>query len=268
MAYRPSEKKEYRGSNEGKNREKRDYGRTEENAYGRKRETRRDGYARDDERSARRDGYRSYDGKRNERSDSRNWQMSRQNPRREDFSPRGVGNQPIRPAGSSDRSMRGTRDANTEERRDYRDYEYRQPQRAETVDEREEDRILCGRNPIREALRSGREIEKILVQKGELSGSAQGIILMARERKVMVQEVDKRRLDEIAPHHQGMIAFASSYAYAEVEDILAAAKEKGEDPFIVILDGVTDPHNLGAVIRTAECAGLMESLFLCIAAWD
>ena len=138
----------------------------------------------------------------------------------------------------------------------YRDYEYRpRPQPESFTAEEQDDRILCGRNPIREALRSGREIEKILVQKGELSGSAREIVSEAREKKIMVQEVDKRRLDEIALHHQGLIAFASAYAYAEVEDILAEAERRQEAPFIVILDGVTDPHNLGAVIRTAECVG-------------
>ncbi len=121
--------------------------------------------------------------------------------------------------------------------------------------EKENDRILCGRNPIREALRSGREIEKILVQKGDLSGSAREIVKEAKEKKIMVQEVDKRRLDEIALHHQGLIAFASAYAYAEVEDMLAEAERRQEAPFLIILDGVTDPHNLGAIIRTAECVG-------------
>ena len=117
------------------------------------------------------------------------------------------------------------------------------------------DRILCGRNPIREALRGGREIEKLLIQKGELNGTAREIVQEAREKKIMVQEVDRRRLDEIALHHQGLIAFASEYAYAEIDEMIAAAEAREEEPFLVILDGVTDPHNLGAIIRTAECAG-------------
>ena len=119
----------------------------------------------------------------------------------------------------------------------------------------EESTILCGRNPIREALRHGRDIEKLLVQKGELNGSAREIVQMAREKKILVQEVDRRRLDDIALHHQGLIAFASAYEYSDVEDILAEAERRNEDPFLVLLDGVTDPHNLGAIIRTAECAG-------------
>ena len=138
----------------------------------------------------------------------------------------------------------------------YHDYEYRQPAPAESVRSAEqEDNILCGRNPIREALRSGRELEKLLVQKGELNSSAREIVQEARDRKIMVQEVDRRRLDEIALHHQGLIAFASAYRYAEVEEMLEEAEKRGEDPFLILLDGVTDPHNLGAVIRTAECAG-------------
>ncbi len=115
--------------------------------------------------------------------------------------------------------------------------------------------LLSGRNPIREALKSGRDIEKLLVAKGELSGSAKEIVAMAREQRVPIQEVDRVRLDAITPNHQGMLAFASAYKYHSVGEMLALAKSKNEQPFLVMLDGVTDPHNLGAVIRTAECAG-------------
>ncbi|MBE0600762.1 MAG: 23S rRNA (guanosine(2251)-2'-O)-methyltransferase RlmB [Firmicutes bacterium] len=115
--------------------------------------------------------------------------------------------------------------------------------------------LLSGRNPIREALKSGRDIEKLLVAKGELSGSAKEIVAMAREQRVPIQEVDRVRLDAITPNHQGMLAFASAYKYHSVGEMLALAKSKNEHPFLVMLDGVTDPHNLGAVIRTAECAG-------------
>lgn len=115
--------------------------------------------------------------------------------------------------------------------------------------------LLSGRNPIREAIRSGRDIEKLLVQRGELSGSAREIVQMAREHHIIVQEVEKSRLDEITPHHQGMLAFASAYQYATVESMLDTARQRGEDPFLILLDGVTDPHNLGAIIRTAECVG-------------
>ena len=119
----------------------------------------------------------------------------------------------------------------------------------------EDDYILTGRNPIREALKNNRDIEKMLVQKGELSGSAMEIVKTAKERRIPVQIVDKNRLDEIAPHHQGLIAFASAFSYSSVDDILKNAREKNEDPFLVLLDGITDPHNLGAIIRSAECTG-------------
>lgn len=115
--------------------------------------------------------------------------------------------------------------------------------------------LLSGRNPIREAIKSGRDIEKLLVAKGDLSGTAREIVAMAREAHIPIQTVDRSRLDEITRNHQGMLAFASAYRYYEVEDMLADAAEKGEDPFLVVLDGVTDPMNLGAVIRTAACVG-------------
>ena len=115
--------------------------------------------------------------------------------------------------------------------------------------------LLVGRNPIREALKAGRDMEKLLVAKGELIGSAREIVAMAREQKIIVQEVDRAHLDAMAPGHQGLIAVVSAYAYKTVDDMLALAKERGEEPFLVILDGVTDPHNLGAIIRSAECAG-------------
>ncbi len=142
------------------------------------------------------------------------------------------------------------------EENDYRDYEFRSlPEEKNAANEEGNSNILCGRNPIREALRSGRDIEKLLVQKGELSGSAREIVQTAKASKIMVQEVEKSRLDEIALHHQGLIAFASAYAYADVDDMLREAENRGEEPFLILLDSVTDPHNLGAIIRSAECAG-------------
>lgn len=143
---------------------------------------------------------------------------------------------------------------NNEKKSSYLDYEYEnikhQPQ-----EEQLDENLLVGRNPIREAIKTGRDIEKLYVLKGELSGSAREIVAKARENRIVVQEVDKRRLDAMSKNHQGMIAIASAYQYHDVQDVLDLAKEKGETPFIVILDGVTDPHNLGAIIRSAECAG-------------
>ena len=115
--------------------------------------------------------------------------------------------------------------------------------------------LLSGRNPIREAIKSGRDIEKLLVAKGDLSGTAREIVAMARERHIPIQTVDRSRLDEITRNHQGMLAFASAYRYYDVEDMLADAEEKNEAPFLIVLDGVTDPQNLGAIIRTAACVG-------------
>ena len=148
-------------------------------------------------------------------------------------------------------------------RKEYQLFEYSgsnpensRPAAAQRTEEPETEKyILTGRNPIREALKNNRDLEKLLVQKGELSGSAREIVQKAKDRKVLVQVVDKSRLDEIAPHHQGLIAFASAYQYSTVEEMLRYAKEKGEDPFLILLDGITDPHNLGAILRTAECSG-------------
>lgn len=115
--------------------------------------------------------------------------------------------------------------------------------------------LLSGRNPIREAIKNNRDIEKLMVAKGDLSATAREIIAMARDKHIPIQTVERSRLDEITKNHQGMLAFASAYRYYNVEDMLAEAEEKGEAPFLVILDGVTDPQNLGAIIRTAACVG-------------
>ena len=141
----------------------------------------------------------------------------------------------------------------------YRDAEYRPaapaPTALEVMETMQQENLLAGRNPIREALKAGRDIEKLLVLKGELSGSAREIVQMAREAHIVVQEVEKVRLDELAHNHQGLVAFASAYQYSTVEAMLAEAAAKNEDPFLILLDGVTDPHNLGAIIRSAECVG-------------
>ncbi len=116
---------------------------------------------------------------------------------------------------------------------------------------------LEGRNAVLEVLKSGRDIEKILVQKGNVEGTIRRIAGMAKEKGIVIQEVARQKLDEMSQtkNHQGVIAIVSEHEYAEVEDILALAAERNEKPFIIILDNITDPHNLGAVIRTAECAG-------------
>jgi len=116
--------------------------------------------------------------------------------------------------------------------------------------------IIIGRNPVMEALKSGREFEKIIIGK-DSEGSIKKIIGMVKEKKIPIQFVEKAVLDRIADGgtHQGVAAYISAYTYCEVDDILQAAEAKGEDPFVIILDGIEDPHNLGAIIRTAEGAG-------------
>lgn len=116
---------------------------------------------------------------------------------------------------------------------------------------------LEGRNAILEALKSGRDIEKLFVLKGNVEGTIKRIIAQASQKGIVIQEVSRQKLDELSQtkNHQGVIALASAHNYAEIEDILENAKQKGEDPFIILLDGITDPHNLGALIRSAECAG-------------
>ncbi len=116
---------------------------------------------------------------------------------------------------------------------------------------------LEGRNAILEALKSGRDIEKLFVLKGNVEGTIKRIIAQASQKGIVIQEVSRQKLDGLSQtkNHQGVIALASAHNYAEIEDILENAKQKGEDPFIILLDGITDPHNLGALIRSAECAG-------------
>ncbi len=114
-----------------------------------------------------------------------------------------------------------------------------------------------GRNAILEALRNNRDMEKLYIVKGNTEGSIKKIVALAAQNNVVIQEVSRQKLDELSQtkNHQGVIAIASAHNYAEVDDILQYAEQKGEPPFIVILDGITDPHNLGAIIRSAECAG-------------
>ena len=114
-----------------------------------------------------------------------------------------------------------------------------------------------GRNAVIEAFRAGKTIDTLYVQDGLKDGPIQTILREAKKRDVKVNFVEKDRLNGMSAtgHHQGVIAIAASYSYAEVEDILAKAAEKGEPPFIIILDGVEDPYNLGAIVRTANQAG-------------
>lgn len=114
-----------------------------------------------------------------------------------------------------------------------------------------------GRNAVIEAFRSGRAVDKVFVLNGCQDGPIRTIVREAKKHDTVINFVEKERLDKMSDtgKHQGVIAFAASYEYAEVEDILAKAREKGDPPFILLLDGIEDPHNLGAIIRTANLAG-------------
>lgn len=116
--------------------------------------------------------------------------------------------------------------------------------------------VIIGRNAVLEALKSNREIEKITVAKGA-EGSVKQIVGKARDRKIPVYYSEKARMDKAASGgaHQGVIAVVSDYEYCTVDDILKLAQKRDEKPFVIILDGLEDPHNLGAIMRTAECAG-------------
>lgn len=125
------------------------------------------------------------------------------------------------------------------------------------MDNNNED-IVEGRNSVLELLKSGKDINKLFIQKGEKHGSILQIIAKAKERKVVIVEVEKQKLDEMSntKNHQGVIAIVPPFEYSSVSDILEYAKSKNEKPFILILDGIEDVHNLGSIIRTAECTGV------------
>ena len=116
--------------------------------------------------------------------------------------------------------------------------------------------VVAGRNPVVEVLSGERDVERVFIADGS-EGSVSKIVALARERGVIVDFVPKEKIDAMAPgvKHQGVVAKVSEYKYADMEDVFARAEASGEDPFIIILDEISDPHNLGAIIRTAECAG-------------
>lgn len=120
-----------------------------------------------------------------------------------------------------------------------------------------DDELLIGRNPVAEALSSGRPLIKVMIAKGGVTGSAVEIAAKAKKAGVPIQEVDRKKLDYMTSGaaHQGIAALCAVREYSSVEDILRLAESRGEAPFIIILDEIEDPHNLGAIIRSAECAG-------------
>lgn len=122
---------------------------------------------------------------------------------------------------------------------------------------RYEELTIEGRNAVLEAFRSGKTIDKLFVLDGCQDGPVKSIVREAKKQATIITYAPKERMDQMSStgHHQGVIAFAAAYEYAEVEDLLKAAEEKGEPPFLFLLDGIEDPHNLGAIIRTANLAG-------------
>lgn len=124
--------------------------------------------------------------------------------------------------------------------------------------EKDSESIIEGRNAVREALRAGRAIDKIYIAKGDVDKTLGHIASTARGMGVVVVEADRRKLDSMSATgaHQGVVALAAVREYCTVEDILAIAEERGESPFVIVCDEISDPHNLGAIIRTAECAGV------------
>ena len=132
-----------------------------------------------------------------------------------------------------------------------RDFERQRP--SEELDET----VVIGRNAVRELLMGGRDVDKLYITSGEREGSINQLLGIASERGIPITECDRSRLDTIAKggRHQGIIAIAAERNYATIEEIIEYANEKGEPPFIVVCDGIEDPHNLGAIIRSAECSG-------------
>lgn len=119
------------------------------------------------------------------------------------------------------------------------------------------DNLIIGRNAVMELLKSGREIENVLIAKGEREGSVNRIMAICREKGIVIKNVDRKKLDFMCAgaNHQGVVANVSAHSYSTVDEILEFAKSKGEDPFIIICDEIEDSHNLGAIIRSAEACG-------------
>ncbi|MBC5624523.1 23S rRNA (guanosine(2251)-2'-O)-methyltransferase RlmB [Clostridium sp. NSJ-49] len=146
--------------------------------------------------------------------------------------------------------------ARAERRRDYSDNYSKRNNEAMHEEIRED--LVLGRNAVIEALKSDTTIEYLCVSKGDLEGSIKVVLSLAKDKNVVIKEVDRRKLNEMCggANHQGVIAKVTPFKYSEVTDIINRAKRKGEDPFIVILDEIEDPHNLGSIIRTAELCGV------------
>lgn len=151
---------------------------------------------------------------------------------------------------------RSGQDRKTKSDKRFAEKRYSEDRRQNDEENNEYEDIVAGRNAVLELLKSDKDINKIYVSRGEKHGSINEIIARAKEKRVVLVEVESSKLDNMAENHQGVVAVVPPFNYCEIEDILDLAKEKNEDPFILILDGIEDPHNLGSIIRTAETAGV------------
>lgn len=135
--------------------------------------------------------------------------------------------------------------------------EYKRQDNEKQEEPRFDDQVE-GRNSVLELLESGKDINKIFITSGEKHGSINKIIAMAKEKRIIIVEKDKRQMQEMAQaqNYQGVIAIVPPFEYCQIEDIINTAKQRNEEPFVLILDGIEDPHNLGSIIRTAETAGV------------
>lgn len=158
-----------------------------------------------------------------------------------------------RSARGQDQKHEPRRDQKHEPRRDQK-----HGQKPEQLQEQNENQdYIIGKNPVIEALKSERDINKILIAEGSQSGQMQQVIGMAKEANVIVQFVPKKKIDQLADgNHQGVIAQVAAYEYAEIDDLFAAAEKKNEAPFFLLLDEIEDPHNLGSIMRTADASGV------------
>lgn len=157
-----------------------------------------------------------------------------------------------RPTGAGERTGKRPNDVRRQEPR-----KVSTPVEQEVKEQQIREDIIEGRNAVIEALKSDRTIENIMVAKGDTEGSISVILALAKEKNIVVKEVDRKKLDGLSETraHQGVVAFITPYKYFELEDIINYAKEKGESPFVIILDEIEDPHNFGSIIRTAEVCG-------------
>lgn len=134
-------------------------------------------------------------------------------------------------------------------------HEVKKQDNEQTAPEEVSGEMIAGKNPVLEALRAGREINKVWIAEGVKKTGVEELIELAKEQGVLVQFVPKQKVDKLAENHQGIVASVAAYNYAELDDLFNAAKAKQEDPFFIILDELEDPHNLGSIMRTADAIG-------------